>query len=114
MPRCAGHCCFCNFGGMVTNKLETSSLCPLCHRELAHPFNKHHLLPLSKGGKNSPTITLHKICHDKIHAVFTEVELKRYYDTIERLQQHEEIAKFIKWVANKEPQFYDKSVKMKK
>jgi hypothetical protein len=98
---------------MLTGKLETNN-CPLCGRELAHPFNKHHLLPLSKGGKNTPTIHLHKICHNKIHAVFTELQLKRYYHTIQRLQQHEEIAKFIKWVVNKEPQFYDKSVKMKK
>lgn len=87
--------------------------CPLCGRDLAEPCNKHHLVPLSKGGKNTRAILLHKICHDKIHAVFTEMELKRYYNTIERLQLHEEIAKFIKWVQNKEPEFYDKSVKTK-
>ena len=57
---------------------------------------------------------LHKICHDKIHAVFTEMELKKHYNTIELLQQNEEIARFIKWVRKREPEFYDKSVKMKK
>ena len=88
--------------------------CPLCNRALAVPFNRHHLLPLSKGGKNTPTILMHKICHDKIHAVFSEMELKRYYHTIDRLQDHEAIAKFIKWVSRKEPQFYDASVRMKK
>jgi hypothetical protein len=96
---------------------ETASetnYCLFCGRELAPPFNKHHLLPLSKGGKNTATINLHKICRDKIHAVFSKMELKRYHHKIERLQQHEEIEKFIKWVSNKEPQFYDKSVKMKK
>ncbi|WP_018611202.1 HNH endonuclease [Segetibacter koreensis] len=87
--------------------------CPLCGREIAQPCNRHHLLPLSKGGKNTPVILMHKICHDKIHAVFTEMDLKRHYNTIKKLQQHEEIAKFIKWVRNKEPQFYDKSVKLK-
>jgi len=80
---------------------------------MAAPCNKHHLLPVSKGGKNTPVILLHKVCHDKIHAVFTEMELKKYYHTIERLQQHEEMAKFIRWVQNKEPGFYDKSVKSK-
>jgi len=89
-------------------------ICPLCGRPLAGPFNKHHLLPLSKGGKGTETVMLHKICHDKIHAVFTEMELKKYYNTIERLQQNEEIARFIKWVRKKEPEFYDKSVKMKR
>jgi len=90
------------------------NICPLCGREIAEPSNRHHLVPLSKGGKNTPTILLHKICHDKIHAVFTEMELKKYYYTIERLQAHEAIIKFIKWVRKKEPEFYDKSVKIRK
>jgi hypothetical protein len=96
--------------------VETFSehICPLCRRAIAGPCNRHHLIPVSKGGKNTPTILLHKICHDKIHAVFTEVELKRYYQTIEKLQQHEEIEKFIQWVGKKEPEFYDKSVKTRK
>src|ERR687890_589224 len=94
---------------MIENDLE--NLCPLCGRELAGPCNRHHLIPVSKGGKNTPTILLHKICHDKIHAVFTENELKRQYNTIELLQQQEEINRFIKWVRKKEPEFYDKSVK---
>ena len=89
-------------------------ICPLCGRALAEPCNKHHLIPLSKGGKTTPTVVMHKICHDKIHAVFTENELKTYYHTIERLQENEEIARFIKWLRKKEPEFYDKSVKMKK
>jgi hypothetical protein len=90
-----------------------NDICPLCERQMAEPCNRHHLLPLSKGGKNTPTILLHKICHDKIHAVFKEVELKKYYHTIERLKENEEIAKLIKWMQNKSPQFYDRSVKLR-
>jgi len=86
----------------------------LCGRPLAGPCNKHHLLPISKGGKGTETVVLHKICHDKIHAVFTEMELKKHYNTIERLQQNDEIARFIKWVRKREPEYYDKSVKMKR
>ena len=71
-------------------------------------------MPLSKGGRGTPTILMHKICHDKIHAVFTEMELKRFYHTIERLQEHPAIHLFIKWVHKKEPEFYDKSIKVKK
>ncbi|MDQ3843765.1 MAG: HNH endonuclease [Bacteroidota bacterium] len=92
----------------------SSDYCALCGRELADPCNRHHLVPLSKGGRGSTTILLHKICHDKIHAVFTEMELKRYYHTIERLQQHGAIANFMRWIRNKEPSFYDRSVKMKR
>src|SRR3954463_2255229 len=89
------------------------NICPLCGRQMAEPCNRHHLLPISKGGKNTPTILLHKICHDKIHAVLTENELKRQYNTIPLLQGQEEIAAFIRWVRKKEPEFYDKSVKTK-
>ena len=94
--------------------METSdNICPLCSRELAEPANKHHLIPVSKGGKNTPTILFHKICHDKIHAVFTETELKRFYNTIARLKENEEILKFIHWIHNKAPQFYHRSVRLK-
>lgn len=89
-------------------------ICALCGRTLAPPYNRHHLLPLSKGGKGTATILLHKICHDKIHAVFTEMELKRHYNSIERLQQHGEIAGFIKWVRKKEPEYYDKSIRQRR
>lgn len=86
----------------------------MCGRPLAPPMNRHHLLPLSKGGRGTATILLHKTCHDKIHAVFTEMELKRYYHTIDRIQENEEIADFIKWVRKKEPEYYDKSVRRKR
>src|SRR5437867_1710284 len=94
--------------------IATESLCPLCYRPLAEPMNRHHLVPLSRGGKGIPTLTMHKICHSKIHAVLTEKELMAYYNTIERIQAHEEIAKFIKWVSKKPPEFYDHSAKLKR
>ena len=47
-------------------------LCPLCQRQLipGPSVDKHHLVPNSKKGKE--TVTLHKICHSKLHSVFTE------------------------------------------
>lgn len=66
-------------------------------------------MPISKGGAHTPTVLLHKICHNKIHSVITEAELLRYYNTIPRLKQHPEIDKFITWIANKPPDFYDGS-----
>jgi hypothetical protein len=93
---------------------ETEKACLLCQRPLAYPYNRHHLLPLSKGGRGTSTVLLHKICHDKIHSVFTEMELKRHYTTIEKLKENEEMANFIQWVIKKEPQFYDKSVRRKR
>jgi 5-methylcytosine-specific restriction endonuclease McrA len=92
---------------------DNIELCALCGRPLAKPFNKHHLIPKSRGGKHTPTVLLHKICHDKIHSVLTEKELKRYYHTIERIKQVEEIDNFITWVCKKPDDFYDSSVKSK-
>ncbi len=93
---------------------EAGQLCPLCGRELAEPANRHHLIPLSRGGKGTTTVLLHQICHDKIHSVLTEAELKRSYHTLEALQQHEEIANFIRWVAGRPPEFYDRSARRKR
>lgn len=94
--------------------LPEDGQCPLCNREMAPPSNRHHLIPLSRGGKGTTTVLMHKICHDKIHSVLTEAELKRSYHTIEALQQQPEIATFIRWVSGRPPEFYDKSVKRKR
>ncbi len=94
--------------------LEEGALCPLCERPLAAPANKHHLIPLSRGGRGTTTVLMHKICHDKIHSVLTEAEIKRSYFTIEALQQQEEIAAFIRWVSSRPPEFYDKSARRKR
>lgn len=84
--------------------------CPLCQRELIEKtssVDKHHLVPKSLGGKEM--VLIHRICHQKIHSLFTERELKNTYNTIEKLLSHEEIQKFIKWVSKKAPDFYDRN-----
>ena len=95
----------------MTMPEQTTDTCPLCGRELAAPISKHHLMPLSKGGKDTPTVPMHQICHFKVHTVFSETELKNYYHTVERILENEEMQKFVKWVKKKEPSFYDVSVK---
>ena len=100
---------------LVSKKLEESPIpesentCPLCEREIAKPCNLHHLLPLSQGGANTPTVLLHVICHNKIHSLFTEKELARKFNTIEKLRTHEEIQKFIKFVRKQPPSYNDKN-----
>jgi hypothetical protein len=79
--------------------------CPICQRALDKSANEHHLVPKTFGGKN--TITLHKICHSKIHHTFTERDLKNYYYTVERIMENEDMQKFAKWVAKKPIDFYD-------
>jgi hypothetical protein len=85
--------------------------CPLCSRLIEHPkdANRHHLKPLSRGGKNGDVVRLHRICHQKIHSVFTEKELEQKFNTIEALLKTREMKKFVNWVQKKPSNFYDKN-----
>ena len=81
-------------------------ICPLCGREIPPELeSRHHLTPKLKGGKHGPIAVLHVICHGKIHSVLTEGELARDFNTIEKLLTHPEIAKFVRWVARRPPDY---------
>jgi hypothetical protein len=85
-------------------------VCPLCHRPVPRAQqDAHHLVPKSHGGKD--TVVLHRICHRQIHALLTESELARHYNTIEALQGQTEMIGFLKWVKTKPPAFFEKSRK---
>jgi len=49
------------------------------------------------------------MCHNIIHATFTESELAHYYNTVERIIENEKIQKFVKWISTKDPEFYEKT-----
>ena len=87
--------------------------CPLCGRPLPNDktVDLHHLVPKSQGGVEQ--FRIHRICHRKIHATFSEKELARSFNTWAALQAHEAIAGFIQWVANKHPSYYDNSRRTK-
>lgn len=82
--------------------------CPLCGRPMVPgpSVNEHHLVPRTYGGRE--TVTMHRICHAKIHTVLTEAELRDSYNTVESLRGHPDIAAFIRWVARKPPEFMDR------
>ncbi len=84
--------------------------CPLCDRPMvAGPsVDRHHLLPKSLGG--TETLYLHRICHRKIHATFTERELEKQFHTPAALLANPDIDAFVRWVRKKDPEYYDKSV----
>lgn len=85
-------------------------VCPLCERPIpALQMDAHHLIPKSKGGKE--TQYLHRICHRQIHAILTENELANQYNNIENLQSHPQIKRFILWVKNKPNSFFEKTRK---
>lgn len=89
--------------------LKKNNPCPLCGREMVPgpSVDLHHLIPKSKKGKD--TVYIHKICHRKVHSVFTEKELEKEWNTIEKLKSNPEISKFVKWVSKKDPEFLDSS-----
>ncbi len=85
--------------------------CPLCGRQLVagKSVDEHHLLPKSQGGREK--FLMHRICHRKLHATFTEKELARSFNTWAALQAHEDIAAFVAWVQKKPTEYYDNSVR---
>lgn len=82
-------------------------ICPLCGRPIPPdvPQSLHHLIPKLRGGKGGPTVLLHQICHNEVHASLTETELARSYSTIEALKTHPRLARFIGWVQKRPPEF---------
>lgn len=83
-------------------------LCPLCQRVLgAINVDRHHLVPKKFKGKEQYAI--HRICHRKIHATFTERELLNTYHSWEALRSHAEIKSFIQWVSKKDPGYYSRT-----
>jgi hypothetical protein len=75
-------------------------------------ISEHHLIPKSTHKRFSSIYskdqTHEKIntctdCHKQIHALLTEVECARDYNTIEKILDHEGMKKFIKWVKKQNP-----------
>lgn len=67
-------------------------------------MRQHHLLPKLRGGKGGPTVLLHQICHDEIHALLSETELARNYATIEDLRTHPGRVRLLDWDHSRPPE----------
>jgi len=83
--------------------------CPICERDMwkGPSIDKHHMVPKSRGGKE--TEFLHKICHRKIHSIWTNKELEKDFNDPEKIKVHPEMQKFIEWVKKKPCDFYDRN-----
>lgn len=80
-----------------------SSVCALCHRPLGARVEWHHPVPKSEGG--TATVPVHPICHRTIHAHLSNHDLAKYYADLQMLREHEDIRRFLRWVANKPADF---------
>ena len=78
--------------------------CALCERPLGARVEWHHLVPRSQGGRE--TAPVHPICHRTIHALVGNVELARAFADIDALRAREDVARFVRWIADKPPDFH--------
>jgi len=89
---------------------QAAPLCPLCGRAIpGSQRDAHHLVPKSKGGRD--TLYLHRICHRQVHALLSETDLARTYNTAEALLAHPEVARFVAWVKTKPDDFMERTRK---
>lgn len=77
--------------------------CWLCRRPLGAAVQWHHPVPKAKKGRQ--TVAVHPICHKAIHASFSNAQLARIGDDRDAILSHEAIARFVKWVGSKPPDF---------
>ena len=85
--------------------------CALCGRERKLTF--HHLIPrtlhsnkwfeknFSKDDMRSRGLEVCRECHSAIHRFISEKELGRNYNTLEKLRTHEELSRFVTWIARR-------------
>ena len=90
---------------------DEASGCALCGREAK--LTRHHLIPRTRHAnkRNKATFArddvrrriawLCRPCHKQVHALFSEKELERRYDTVAKLAADPEIARFVAWVRDK-------------
>jgi hypothetical protein len=88
--------------------------CPLCLRPLPDgpSVDMHHPRPRSLGGTD--TVAMHRVCHRKLHATFTERELASFGDDWPRRRAPPEVAAFVRWVGRRPPEFFDGSRKTRR
>lgn len=57
---------------------------------------------------------MHPICHRTLHATFANAELARKGRDAAVLRQEPDIAKFVRWIADKPPDFHARTAKRKR
>jgi hypothetical protein len=80
--------------------------CQICQRKTPQDYlEKHHLIPKEKHGAGMGTIFVCCSCGDQIHNLFSNKQLAKEYNTIEKILSNENINKWIRWIRNKPDDF---------
>lgn len=86
--------------------------CELCGRRVAG-LTRHHLIPRTRHGRRpgrsaedrraqrERIARLCAPCHKQVHALLSEKELEREFDTVTKLAAHPELARFVRWIRTK-------------
>jgi len=71
---------------------------------------------VSQGGRalENNLVVMHRPCHDKVHAVFTEAQLARDFSTIQLLLANEDIANFAAWIRKRPINFSDGTMSLRR
>ncbi len=84
-------------------------VCAICLRP-EQKLTKHHLIPrarhkkksvreaMSREEARSSILLVCRSCHNQIHAVLSERELEREYNSLEKLLEHPDIASYATWI----------------
>ena len=78
--------------------------CALCGREVpAHLITQHHLRPKEKGGKAEDRAAMCRPCHKQLHAMFSNNDLAKLYDSVEALRGAPVLQPFLRWIRRQKP-----------
>ncbi len=92
--------------------MSEGGVCKLCGRIVSFR-TRHHLVPRTRHANKrnkreferddvkTRIVLLCPPCHEHVHALFTEKELERDYNTMELLSAQPEIARFVQWIRKK-------------
>ena len=100
-------------GAMQNSDSSEQPRCALCGRQPRRGTTEHHLVPRSCHTNKwfrkrfareelRRTVSLCRDCHRAVHRfVPREKDLGRFYNTVEDLLAHPEIAKFVAWISRR-------------
>lgn len=91
--------------------------CELCLRDEVE-LTRHHLVPRTRHNnkRNKRDFDRHDVrtrialfcrpCHKMVHALFTEKQLERDFNTLEQIALHPDVQNFVLWIRPKPPGFH--------
>lgn len=86
--------------------------CELCQRQMAK-LTVHHLIPRQtvkrKQADAGATIDICSACHRQIHSFYSNLQLARELNTLEKLKNEPKMSKFLNWLSKQKP---DKKIKI--